>query len=111
MDEAKISRTPRCSLNLEEVCRILGCRPSKLYEDVKAGRTPAPYRISTRAVRWDSDEIYDTLDTIKQQGREAWLADNKTTPPPINPKLRTSPSAVVATTCDTLAAGSYGEQP
>jgi predicted DNA-binding transcriptional regulator AlpA len=110
MDEAKISRTPRCSLNLEEVCRILGCRPSKLYEDVKAGRIPAPYRISTRAVRWDSDEIYHTLDIIKQQGRAAWLVDNKKTPPPINPKLRTPKSAIGAANHDDSAMASCGQQ-
>lgn len=75
---------------MQEVCKILGCRPSKLYEDIKAGILPSPFRISTRAVRWDSDEVYDALDKIKASGKEAWLSDFSLHRPPINPNLHKS---------------------
>lgn len=82
------SRPPRRSLNLEEVCSILGCRPSKLYADIKAGIVPSPFRIASRAVRWDSDEIYDAFESIKAAGKEAWLADFHVHRAPVNLRLR-----------------------
>lgn len=88
MAHSNTTRPPRCALHLDEVCTILGCRPSKLYEDIKTGVAPSPFRISTRAVRWDSDEVYDALDRMQAMGKQAWHDDNSPNRAPLNPKLR-----------------------
>lgn len=50
-------RTPGRVLRLPEVCERTGRSRTTVYDDVKAGRFPAPIRIGLRAIAWREGDI------------------------------------------------------
>lgn len=63
MNEA--SEPPERLIRLDEVCRRVGVGKSMVYEMIRGGRFPRPYKISPYASRWSEHEIV------------AWIADVK----------------------------------
>ena len=66
MKETKLIRRPR----VEE---LTGLKKSAIYEKVKNGTLPAPYRIGSRAVAWRSDEIQNWIE--ERPKVERWEVD------------------------------------
>ena len=56
---------PERLLRLPEVCRRVGLGKSMIYELIRKGTFPKPYKISPFAARWSEREIV------------AWIADVK----------------------------------
>lgn len=52
-------------IRLDEVCRRVGLGKSMVYQMIKNGRFPRPYKISPFAARWSEREVV------------AWIADIK----------------------------------
>lgn len=52
-------------IRLDEVCRRVGLGKSMIYQMIKNGRFPRPYKISPFAARWSEREVV------------AWIADIK----------------------------------
>jgi len=62
---AEASGPPERLIKLDEVCRRVGLGKSMIYEMIREGRFPRPYKISPCASRWSELEIV------------AWIADVK----------------------------------
>ena len=62
---AEASGPPERLIKLDEVCRRVGLGKSMIYEMIREGRFPRPYKISPFASRWSEHEIV------------AWIADVK----------------------------------
>jgi prophage regulatory protein len=56
---------PERLIKLDEVCRRVGLGKSMIYDLIKNGRFPRPYKISPYASRWSENEIV------------AWIVDVK----------------------------------
>lgn len=52
-------------VRLPEVCRRVGLGKSMIYELIKQGRFPAPYKISPFASRWSDLEVSDWIADVK----------------------------------------------
>lgn len=52
-------------VRLEEVKRRVGLGKSMIYQLVKDGRFPAPYKLSPAAARWSNREITAWIDDVK----------------------------------------------
>jgi len=44
-------------LSAAQVCEYRGCKLTKLYDDIKAGKFPAGERLGVTTVRWRSDVV------------------------------------------------------
>lgn len=56
-------RTPGRVLRIREVCERTGRSRTMVYDDVKAGRFPAPIKIGLRAIAWREGDIDHWLET------------------------------------------------
>lgn len=56
-------RTPGRVLRIREVCERTGRSRTMVYDDVKAGRFPAPIKIGLRAIAWREGDIDHWLAT------------------------------------------------
>lgn len=63
--EANPSDRPERLIKLDEVCSRVGLGKSMIYQMIKEGRFPHPYKISPYASRWSEHEVV------------AWIADVK----------------------------------
>src|SRR3546814_10047145 len=54
---------PERFVKLPEVCRRVGLGKSMIYEMIREGRFPAPYKLSPFASRWSEREIVDRKST------------------------------------------------
>jgi len=54
-------------LSAAQVCEFRGCKTTKLYDDIKAGRFPAGERLGTNTVRWRSDVVAEWMDRVSQE--------------------------------------------
>lgn len=52
-------------VRLDEVKRRVGLGKSMIYQLVKEGRFPAPYKLSPAAARWSNREITAWIDDVK----------------------------------------------
>jgi prophage regulatory protein len=52
-------------VRLDEVKRRVGLGKSMIYELIKQGRFPAPYKLSPAAARWSDIEISAWIDDVK----------------------------------------------
>lgn len=57
------SSTPERVLRIREVVERTGRSRSMVYDDIKAGRFPAPIRIGLRAVAWRQGDIDRWIET------------------------------------------------
>lgn len=62
---AEFPEPPERFLKLEEVSRRVGLGKSMIYELIKQGRFPAPYKISPFASRWSEQEIVAWIGEVK----------------------------------------------
>ncbi|RHW16871.1 AlpA family phage regulatory protein [Sphingomonas gilva] len=62
---AESSERPERLIKLDEVCRRVGLGKSMIYEMIKEGRFPRPYKISPFASRWSEIEIVAWIAEVK----------------------------------------------
>lgn len=62
---ADASERPERLIKLDEVCRRVGLGKSMIYEMIKEGRFPRPYKISPFASRWSEREVVAWIDEVK----------------------------------------------
>lgn len=62
---AEASEQPERLIKLDEVCRRVGLGKSMIYEMIKNGRFPRPYKISPFASRWSEIEIVEWIADVK----------------------------------------------
>lgn len=62
---AEPSEQPERLIKLDEVCRRAGLGKSMIYEMIKEGRFPRPYKISPFASRWSEREVVAWIDDVK----------------------------------------------
>lgn len=62
---AEFPEPPERFLKLAEVCRRVGLGKSMIYDMIKHGRFPRPYKISPFASRWSEREIIAWIDDVK----------------------------------------------
>src|SRR3546814_15537556 len=55
---------PERFVKLPEVCRRVGLGKSMIYEMIREGRFPAPYKLSPFASRWSEREIVAWIDEM-----------------------------------------------
>lgn len=60
-----LSTRPERLIRLDEVKRRVGLGKSMIYELIKAGKFPAPHKISPFAARWSDQEISAWIDDVK----------------------------------------------
>ena len=58
-------------LKLTQVEQRVGLKHSAIYRLMRAGRFPEPLKISSRCVRWRSDEIDAWVDALPRASGEA----------------------------------------
>lgn len=58
-------------IRLPEVLQITGLSKTVLYENIKTGAFPDPYRISQRASGWKYSEVVNWADSRKRVGGAA----------------------------------------
>lgn len=56
---------PERFVKLPEVCRRVGLGKSMIYEMIREGRFPAPYKLSPFASRWSERELVAWIDEVK----------------------------------------------
>ncbi len=56
---------PERFLQLEEVMRRAGIGKTMIYQLIRQGTFPAPYKLSRFAARWSEREIVDWIDRVK----------------------------------------------
>ncbi len=52
-------------LKLDEVKRRVGLGKSMIYQLIKDGRFPAPYKVRPLAARWSNDEVVAWINDVK----------------------------------------------
>ena len=52
-------------VKLDEVCRRVGLGKSMIYQMIKEGRFPPPYKISPFASRWSEQELVAWIAEVK----------------------------------------------
>ena len=62
---------PESFLKLAEVCRRVSLGRSMIYQMVRDGRFPRPYKLSCAASRWSEREISAWIDEVKGEGGSA----------------------------------------
>lgn len=55
-------------LTIDEVRNLVKMGKSWIYAEAKAGRFPAPIRLSYKASRWNAGQIYDYLTALAERG-------------------------------------------
>lgn len=60
-----VTNKPERLIKLDEVKRRVGLGKSMIYDLIKQGKFPAPYKISPFAARWSDHEITAWIDDIK----------------------------------------------
>ena len=55
-------------LTFSEVQALVKMGRTWIYAEIKAGRFPAPIRLSYRASRWNAGQIYDYLTALSEEG-------------------------------------------
>ena len=61
-------RPERVFLTIKQVSRITGLCPSSIYAMLHRGELPLPRVLGDRRRRWDSDDVYDWMDS-RPKGR------------------------------------------
>lgn len=61
----KRETAPERFVRLDEVKRRVGLSKSMIYELIKKGRFPQPYKLSPAAARWSDREISAWIDDVK----------------------------------------------
>lgn len=59
------SEKPDRFVRLDEVMRRVGLGKSMIYQMIKAGKFPAPYKLSAGASRWSDREITAWINEVK----------------------------------------------
>lgn len=62
---AETSEQPERLIKLDEVCRRAGLGKTMIYEMIREGRFPRPYKISPFASRWSERELIAWIDDVK----------------------------------------------
>jgi prophage regulatory protein len=58
-------------LRKQQVCDLIGLRPTSLYMLVRAGRFPQPIRLSPQTVRWSESEVSAWIRARKEERQTA----------------------------------------
>ncbi len=62
---AEFLEPPERFLKLTEVCRRVGLGKSMIYDMIRQGRFPRPYKLSLSASRWSEREVVAWIDDVK----------------------------------------------
>lgn len=62
---AEFTEPPERLLKLPEVCRRVGLGKTMVYEMIRDGRFPPPYKISPFASRWSEREVVAWINDVK----------------------------------------------
>lgn len=62
---AELPERPERFLKLPEVCRRVGLGKSMIYDLVKRGQFPPPYKLSSCASRWSEREVVAWINDVK----------------------------------------------
>ena len=60
---------PTSLLRIRDVCQRVGLSRTAVYDKMAEGDFPQPVRLSTRNVRWRSDEIAAWIDRVSARPR------------------------------------------
>jgi len=52
-------------IKLDEVCRRVGLGKTMIYQRIKEGKFPSPYKLSPFAARWSENEVTAWISTVK----------------------------------------------
>ena len=66
----QVLQQPRQLFRLKRVIELVGYQKSTIYQKIQAGEFPAPIPIGARAVAWNSESIFQWIDSkIDAAGR------------------------------------------
>ncbi|NRR30464.1 AlpA family transcriptional regulator [Oxalobacteraceae bacterium] len=80
MDTNKASSGARRLIRIREVLQLCGLSRATLYRAIKQHSSPAPVKLSARAVAWPQDDVMQWIDSRVAQRGPAFPANSKVEP-------------------------------